>query len=259
MACSGRLQNACGYYLRRNPMPNRFSWSILALCSALLPGVRAAPPPLLMKALNQWVAAREDFSFTQQTRFFDDDGKVEKERVERFDPSMPDSQRWRLIEVDGQPATDEQRKRWETSKNRGTRKRVSKSPGEYLDLDNARVLEDTPKSTRFEIGLRPETMRLLAVENIVVLITVDKETGSIARIGATLRQPISVLLGLARITDLDIDVHIEPADKDPAMRPGDVQTGSTARVTMSRLGTFMEYNWSDFKRVSASGKPKQFS
>jgi hypothetical protein len=212
-----------------------------------------------MKALNQWVAAREDFAFTQETRFFEDDGKVAKERLERFDPSLPDSQRWRLIEVDGQPATDEQRRKWESSKNRGARKKVSKSPGEYLDLDNARVLEDTPKSTRFEIGLRPETMRLLAVENIVVLITVDKETGEIARIGATLRQPINALLGLARITDLDIDVRMEPVDGGSAQKPEEVQTGSTARVTMSRLGTFMEFNWTDFKRVTASGKPKQFS
>jgi hypothetical protein len=212
-----------------------------------------------MKALNQWVAAREDFAFTQQTRFFDDDGKVKKERVERFDPSLPDSQRWRLIEVDDQPATDEQRKKWETSKNRGPRKKVSKPPGEYLDLDNARVLEDTPKSTRFEVGLRPETLRLLAVENIVVLITVDKETDEIARIGATLRQPINVLLGLARITDLDIDVRLEPADGGSAPKPEEVQAGSTARVTMSKLGTFMEYNWTDFKRVTSPGKPKTLS
>jgi hypothetical protein len=227
------------------------------MCAALLPGMRAAPPPLLVKALDQWVAAREDFAFTQQTRFFEDDGKVAKERIELFDPSLPDSQRWRLIEVDGQRATDEQKKKWETHKNRGSRKKVSKSPGEYLDLENARVLQDSPKSVRYEIGLRPEAIRLLEVANIVVLITVDKETGAIVRVGATLRQPISVLLGLARVTDLDIDVRMEPVDDGSAVKPEDVQTGSTARVTMSRLGTFMEYNWSDFKRVTPLAKPKE--
>jgi hypothetical protein len=72
-----------------------------------------------------------------------------------------------------------------------------------------------------------------------------------------LRQPINVLLGLARITDLDIDVHIEPVDKGSAERSGEVQNGSTARVTMSKLGNPMEYNWSDFKRVASYGKPKE--
>jgi hypothetical protein len=182
---------------------------------------------------------------------------VKKERVERYDPSLPDSQRWRLIEVDGQPATDEERKKWESSKNRNPRRKVVKSPAEYLDLDNAKLVESTPTSARFEIGLRPVAMRLLAVERIVVTITVDKESGSVARISATLRQPINVLLGLARITDLDIDVHIEPVDKGSAERSGEVQNGSTARVTMSKLGNPMEYNWSDFKRVASYGKPKE--
>ncbi len=68
---------------------------------------------------------------------------------------------------------------------------------------------------------------------------------------ATLRQPIRVLLGLARITDLDIDVRIEPAAEDSTQKSSEVQTGSTARVAMSKLGNPMEYNWSDFKRVKS--------
>jgi hypothetical protein len=238
-------------------MTYRSFWFIWPILGAFLPGLRAGAPPLLARAIEQWVAGREDLAFTQQTRFFVDDGKVKKERVERYDPSLPDSQRWRLIEVDGQPATDEERKKWESNKNRNPRRKVVKSPAEYLDMDNAKLVESTPTSARFEIGLRPVAMRLLAVERIVVTITVDKESGSVARISATLRQPINVLLGLARITDLDIDVHIEPVDKGSAERSGEVQNGSTARVTMSKLGNPMEYNWSDFKRVASYGKPKE--
>ncbi len=240
-------------------MTYRIFWFISFFFGAFFPGLRAGAPPLLAKAFEQWVAGREDLAFTQQTRFFLDDGNVKKERVERYDPSLPDSQRWRLIEVDGQPATDEQRTKWESSKNRKPRKKVVKSPTEYLDLDNARLVESTTKSARFEIGLRPEAMRLLAVEEIVVAITVDKESGSVVRISATLRQPISVLLGLARITDLDIDVRLEPVDKDSAQKTGEVQIGSTARVTMSKLGSPMEYNWSDFRRVTSFGMPKKLS
>jgi hypothetical protein len=64
-----------------------------------------------------------------------------------------------------------------------------------------------------------------------------------------LRQPIRVLLGLARITDLDLDVRIESADEESDRKAGEVQTGSTARVTMSKLGYPMEYTWSNFRRV----------
>jgi len=238
-------------------MAYRFCMLILILCGAFPFGLRAEAPALLAKAFEQWAAGREDLAFTQQTRFFFDDGKLKAERVERYDPSLPDSLRWRLIEVDGQPASVEQREKWETWKNGKPRRKLVKSPAEYLDLDHATLVDETPTSARFEIGLRPEQARLLAVEKVAVVITVDKESVSITHIDASLRQPIRVLLGLARITDLDINVNIEPGDEGSPQNTGEVQAGSTARVTMSKLGIPMEYNWSDFKRVSSFGGAKE--
>ncbi|MCX6954166.1 MAG: hypothetical protein NTV51_18610, partial [Verrucomicrobia bacterium] len=184
-----------------------------------------------------------------------DDGSVKEERTERYDPSLPDSRRWRLIEVNGWPATAQQREKWETAKNGKPRKKVVKTPNEYLDLEHATLLDETPTSARFEVGLRPEAARLLAVEKIAVRITVDKATGGLTRIAATLRQPIRVLLGLARITDLDIDVGIAPTDEDADGKSGDVKSGSTARVALSKLGSAMDYSWSDFRRVASYRAP----
>lgn len=194
-------------------------------------------------------------AFTQHTRFFNDDGGVKEERVERYDPSLPDNRRWRLIEVDGRIATEEQREKWEKKKNGKARKQVAKSPAEYLDIEHARQVSETPTIQRFEIGLRPTALHLLAVENIAVYVTVDKESGRIARVVAKLRQPIRVLLGLARVTGLDLDVRIEAGEEDATRPAGEVQTGSTARIAMSRLGAPMEYTWTDFKRVKSFGSP----
>ncbi len=220
-------------------------------------GLRAAPPRLLVQAMEQWSTGRDDLAFTQQTRFFHDDGRVKEERIERYDPSLPDSRRWQLLEVDGRPATPAQRLKWETKKNGKARKHGVKPPEEYLDLERAKLLDETPTEARFEIGLRPEVARLLAVEKIAVVITVDKESGGIARMGASLRQPIAVLLGLARITDLDLDVRLELAAEDSAQPAGEVLTGSTARVAISKLGDPMDYHWTDFKRVTSYGRVKK--
>jgi hypothetical protein len=236
-------------------MSHHFCRLALILGSALLPGLQAGTPPLLATAFEQWAAGLEDLAFTQRTRFFSDDGKVKEERIERYDPSLPDRQRWRLIAIDGRPATLEQREKWEAKKNGKPRKKIATSPAEYLDLEHAVMVDDTPMNSRFEIGLRPEAARLLAVDKISVVITVDKDSRSIAHIAATLRQPIRVLLGLARITDLDLDVGIEPTDGDSPGKSGDVQAGSTARVTLSKLGSPMDYNWSDFSRVSSYRGP----
>lgn len=213
--------------------------------------LHAEAPPLLVKAISQWAEGREDLAFTQHSRFLNDDGSVKEQRLERYDPSLPDRQRWQLLEVDGQPATPAQREKWETVKNGKPRKKALKPPAEYLDLDHATLLDETPISARFDVGLRPEAARLLAVEKIAVVITVEKKSGRIAHVEANLRQPMKVLMGLARITDLDIDVHIDPKTQKISEHAGDVQSGSTARVSMSKLGSPVEYSWSDFKRVAS--------
>jgi len=181
------------------PMSWRFYLLLLIVGGAFSVGLHAETPPLLAKAIEQWDTGRKDLAFTQQTRFFLDDGRVKEARVERYDPSLPDSRRWRLIEVDGRPATDEQREKWESRKNGKPRKLVIKPPAEYLDLEHATLLDDTPQSARFEIGLRPAAAHLLAVENIAVVITVDKESGHIARIAATVPDPLGTFyrFGLA--------------------------------------------------------------
>lgn len=219
---------------------------------AIIPSVQAAAS-LLDRALDNWASGHGDLAFTQRSRALTEDGKTKEEHLERYDPSLPDSERWRLLEVDGQPATAAQRAAWEQRKNSKPRKKVLKKPAEYLAVDQARVVKETPAATSFAVPLRPETARLLSLENIAVVITVDKETASVAGIGATLRQPIRVLLGLARITELDVDVKIEPTEADAGAKTGKVQDGSTARATMTKLGNETEYEWSDFKRVTPYG------
>jgi hypothetical protein len=223
------------------------------LCATLCAGARAVTPPLLAKAFQQWSEGAGDLAFTQRTRIFLDDGSVKVERVERYDPSLPDRQRWRLIAIDGQAATDEQRRKWETRKNGKQRKQVSKTLSDYLDIEHAVLVRQSPARARFEVGVRPATARLLAVEKIAVVVTVEREHDTISHIAATLREPIRVLLGLARITDFDLDVGIDPPRSGPESAPasGDVHTGSSARVMMSKFGDPTEYRWSDFKRVTS--------
>lgn len=142
---------------------HRYLPPIFIFFAAFFPASRAETPTLLARALEQWAHAREDLAFTQQTRIFHDDGKLKEERIERYDPSLSDNLRWRLLEVDGRPASAEERKKWETKKNGKPRKHALKPPGEYLDLEHARLLDAPPAEARFELGLRPQTARLLAV------------------------------------------------------------------------------------------------
>ena len=123
---------------------------------------------------------------------------------------------------------------------------MDESPSKYLDLEHAEPIGETARDARFRVLLRPEAQRLLEVNDIEVVLTVDKQAGSISVVGAALREPMRVLMGLARITDLDVNVRIVPVDEGSPNSPEEVESGSTARVTISRLGRPVEYNWSDF-------------
>jgi hypothetical protein len=232
-------------------MTRRFRLLVFTLFSIGVTGIQAETPSLLVTALQRWSSGEGDLAFTQQTKIFLSSGMIKEERIERYDPSLPDSRRWRLIEVNGVPATQEQRAKWESRKNGKPRRKVDESPSEYLDLDRAVLVGETSKDVRFRIPLKPEAQRLLDTENIEVVITVDRQTGNVAGIGAALREPIRVLLGVARITDLDVDLRINPVDDASSNATDEVESGSTARVRMSKLGRPVEYDWSDFKRVAS--------
>lgn len=232
-------------------MPTRFLGRCLLIWGGLFfPALQAATPPLLAQAIELWITGGEDLAFTQHSRIFRDDGRVKEERIERYDPSLSDDRRWRLTEVNGRRATVAERVAWETRKNGKPRKKVVKAPGEYLDLEHATTLEETPTTVRYDVALKPESARLLAVDHIAVMITVEKAGGRVVRIAAMLRQPIRVLAGIARITGLDLDVRLEAGEHEARENLGAVRSGSTARIALSRLGTSMDYHWSDFKRVT---------
>jgi hypothetical protein len=222
---------------------------------AALPA-HASAPVLLTTALERWHAGEGEWAFTQQTRVYHSDGTLKEERVERYDPSLPDSQRWRLLEVNGQPATGAQQAKWDDHKNGKPRKRVDKGgPADFLDLEHASLVGETPTTARYKIAFKPDVSHFVDLDEVEIVVAVDKESDTISGVGATLREPMRVLLGLARITTLDVDLHLAMVDEGSAHESDDIQSGSTARVKISKLGRPVEYDWSDFKRVPAFAGP----
>lgn len=223
--------------------------------SSLLSAAVTEPPPLLAQALVHWEqGGREDLAFTQLTRVFHDDGRIKEERKERYDPSLPDQERWRLLTWNGRPATKEERAKWESKRNNRPRKKALKSPSEYLDVEKATLISEDEQKAQFELYFRPEIARLIAVNKVPVRVTIEKSSAAITRISGMLKEPMRIALGLARITDLDLDLRIETDGENPTTVPGDVEPGSSARVMLSKLGDPTEVIWSDFKRVKSYRK-----
>lgn len=219
--------------------------------------LRAETPALLHEAIGNWLAGKEDWAFTQRVRSLSDGGQVKDERLERYDPSLPDIQRWHLLTVDGKAPTEAQRQTLERRKNLRPRKHANKPPEDFLDFPHAVVSAETARAVTYAVAVRPEAARLVQTDKLIVLVTVGRENRAIERVTVSLRDPMRVALGLAKITDIDLDVHFDPSGQDANSEAGDVETSGSARVALWKLGDRMEYEWSDFKRVTPYASPQQ--
>jgi hypothetical protein len=219
---------------------------LLGCAPALAVGARKT---LLEDAVENWLGEREHWAFTQ--RAVEYDGDKPRERLERYDPSKPGDARWTLLAINGSKPTPEQRAAWAKKKFKKNHRRFDSPIGDYFDFADARVMAETPTLIRYEVPLRNDKSWLFQADKVQVIVTVNKETHALEHLTANVREPVKVLLGLAKITGGTLDLSFLSFEDDaPGGSPESAKPTGSARVTVSKLGERAEFTWSDFKRVT---------
>jgi len=211
----------------------------------------ASGSPLLTRAAEKWESEANHWAFTVLVREIDD-GKIEEERMERYDPSKPGAARWELLSVDGAAPTEDRRVAWQKSKARKHR-RAPKTLSDYFDFENAIATSATAGAVSYLVPLRSHRAWLFPVDKVSLTLTVNKANYAIEEVKAGIDEPFRVALGLARIIDVDFNVQINPSRQHgAAVGPATSRPQGLAHVVIGRLGKLIEYTWSDFKRVTPS-------
>ncbi|HEY0946232.1 MAG TPA: hypothetical protein VGD81_13225 [Opitutaceae bacterium] len=219
-------------------------WIVLLCLIATAPG-RAAEPSLFGSALDAWLGDRDVWAFTLHVREFGDQHRLKEERLERYDPSQPDTQRWTLLQINGRAPTSAEIDAFAERKNRKKRRHAVKSPADYIDFGRVAVAAESAEQVRYEVPLREDASWLVPIEKLAVAVTVNKDHRCIEQVTAGLREPFRIAFGLARVTDVAFDLRIDPA------RPATTQSpNGTARMTIFKLGHRADFAWSDFRRVA---------
>jgi hypothetical protein len=227
------------------------SWMLAA---AVAWGAAPAAPSLLEQAVENWLGERDHWAFTQ--RAVEYDGDKPRERLERYDPSRTGDDRWTLLAIDGRTPTAAEREAWAKKKFRKNRRRIDTPIGDFFDFKDAKVISSDGTMVRYEVPLRRDKNWLFQTDKVKVVVSVNKETRALEHLTANLREPVKVLLGIAKITDGNLDLSFLNFDDDSTPGPESAQPTGKARVTVSRFGERAEFTWSDFKRVSAvAGAP----
>lgn len=223
-----------------------------SLCfAAAVPGV--ANGTLLEEAVEKWLGERDHWAFTQRAVEYDD-GKA-RERLERYDPSKPGDGRWTLLAIDGKAPTAEQHAAWAKKKFKKNKRRFDSPIGDYFDFSEAKLVSETPKMMRYEVPLRRDKNWLFQTDKVRVLVSINKETRALEHLTANVREPVKVLLGLAKITDGKLDLSFLNFDASAEPGPETTKPTGSAHVTVSKFGERAEFTWSDFKRVTPVGAP----
>ena len=214
--------------------------------------LRAEVPPLLQEIADRWIQEGQQWGFTQTVRETTRDGEVHV-RFERFDLSRGYERRWQLLKIDGRAPNADEVDAWNKRKNKG-KKKDPKSWFQYVDLDNAKVRNETDRTIDYEVPLKRIAGGLFPGDKVSVLLTIDKETRAIEHAQARVDEPFNVALGLAEIEAVDASINLPPEPKAGNPRPSaatvEDHPSGTVSATVNKLGgKRVEYTWSNFRRT----------
>ena len=210
---------------------------------------RAETPALLDEAIRKWIADEDHWAYTQRQRVRDRSKPVE-EKVERYDPSQPEDQQWKLLEIAGRAPTPDEISTWQRRKGKEVKRRNEKPLAEYFDFDHATVAEETAGSIRYDVPLRKEAYRRVPLDKIQVSVTVNKTRHELVGLTAGLKDTFRMALGAAKVTGFGLDIHFQTVDGKYAPQPDVIKANGSARVVFFfKLTGEAEMTWSDFKRV----------
>jgi len=212
---------------------------------AFVAGVAGAPDALLLRQVaDNWLGEADRWAFTQRVREYDGD-KLKEERIERYDPSRGYEARWQLVSIDGRPPTPAEREAWWRRKNRKQRKKRAEVADNF-DFEHAKVVNETSQRIVYELPLRSSVQWLFPINKVELLVTINKTGPALEQVQARISEPFRVVLGLARILDIDLNVQMEPP---PSPHPAEAKPNGTAEVVVTKFGDRVEYSWGDFQRV----------
>lgn len=206
-------------------------------------------PALLGTALGKLQADEDHWAYTQTTQAYDRKGRPDGgPTVERYDPSQPPAEQWRLIQWQGREPDGRDVRRWEKRKVKEQKRREEKTLGEVMDFDRATVREETTAEVVFAIPLQPGASKRLPAEKFMVHMTVERAREVVTGFSLETTGPFRAM-GVAKIDSIEVSADFRTVDESYAPQPHAIQARGAGRVLFFRVGGAAEIAWSDFKRV----------
>jgi hypothetical protein len=155
---------------------------------------------LLTQALQKTADDLTHWAYTESRVLRDENGKLKKQEVVRFDPSKPYAEQWTPVSVNGKPPAEKDREKYRKQGERSGRLAENPSSdrrltlGEVIEPNRARVVSANERQLVFEIPLRKDRNNRFPPEKFEVLARISRETSAVENIAVRLRESFRVKL-----------------------------------------------------------------
>ncbi len=219
---------------------------LLSLAFALTLSVRASEVPAYVReALSHFISdAPKGWAYTLTTT---KDGDTS---IERYDPAQPIGAQWTLLQRNGRPPTDDERRRYTQYKTGTTQGSTRAATFEKSDIDfgSMRLVHEDAARAEFESRFREGDDKMLA--HFVVNLTVAKQPAMLEKFALRLAAPFSPVIGV-RMKELFVDMTFSPATADRPSLP----LTSTSRfhgrfMLFKSIDEEISIAYSDYTRVA---------
>jgi hypothetical protein len=207
----------------------------------------AGAPAPLAEALRAFSQERDRWAYTEHFTSRDRKGATKETRVIRFDPSLAPEDRWALLEEDGRVADERAQRKFRRQMTKDGDKRIKLS--EYLQLDRATVVRESPGETVYEVPLRKENNDRLPPDKFQVLVTLSRSPARLAAIDVVLREPMRMAL-VAKVRSGGASIRFARASEEHGPVVHAVSGQGEATVLLVRVGGSFRAERSEFKRVT---------
>ncbi|PTY06371.1 hypothetical protein DB347_13165 [Opitutaceae bacterium EW11] len=217
-----------------------------AACGLFVSLSHAAAPALLATAVQKLVEQDDQWAYTQVYRRAD---KPEAETIARFDPSRPAGAHWELLKLRGKTPTSAEASKWCERREKQVNQSDARAAVDLLDIDQAKVAEETGTKVRYEVPLKDVTIGRIPAANFIVFAEVDREDQSLQRFSIFLRQAIRFVGGIAAIESAQGEVVFTSLDESAATRPTHIVASGTGQALFKRVNRSAEIIYTDQRRV----------
>jgi hypothetical protein len=226
---------------------------------------------LMMEAIEKTARELPRWAYTETRVMRDDKGKVKRNEVVRYDPSLPYDQQWQPISINGKQPSAREREKYrrqgmrmqerdekaekketvggtaEITLDRGAMRRPV-TLGEVLLTHAAKVVSADAKHIVFDIPLRKDRNERFPPEKFQVLARVAKETRALEKIDVNLRESFRTKV-VVKVKAGDGTMSFSQVDPKHAPTLTHIRGDATASIFFVSIGGEFELTRTELKPV----------